>query len=45
MKAQLNCGEAYNGQVPFICKEAEICANADATGLFIQKDSLLFFKS
>lgn len=26
----LNCIEAHHGDVPFICKEAEICANADA---------------
>jgi len=26
----INCIEAHHGGVPFICKEAEICANADA---------------
>jgi len=26
----INCIEAHHGKVPFICKEAEICANADA---------------
>jgi len=26
----LNCIEAHHGEVSFICKEAEICANADA---------------
>lgn len=25
----INCIEAHHGNVPFICKEAEICANAD----------------
>ncbi|MCX6740966.1 MAG: hypothetical protein NTY61_01030 [Candidatus Parcubacteria bacterium] len=25
----INCVEAHHGQVPFTCKEAEICANAD----------------
>ncbi len=25
----INCVEAHHGQRPFICKEAEICANAD----------------
>jgi len=25
----INCVEAHHGEVPFICKEAEICANAD----------------
>ena len=25
----VNCVEAHHGQVPFICKEAEICANTD----------------
>ena len=29
-KKILNCIEAHHGDVPFICKEAEICANADA---------------
>ena len=28
-KKIINCVEAHHGQVPFICKEAEICANAD----------------
>lgn len=28
-KKIINCLEAHHGQVPFICKEAEICANAD----------------
>jgi len=29
-KKIINCIEAHHGGVPFICKEAEICANADA---------------
>jgi len=29
-KKIINCIEAHHGEVPFICKEAEICANADA---------------
>jgi hypothetical protein len=28
-KKIINCVAAHHGQVPFICKEAEICANAD----------------
>jgi hypothetical protein len=29
-KKIINCVEAHHGKVPFECKEAEICANADA---------------
>lgn len=29
-KKILNCVEAHHGTIPYICKEAEICANADA---------------
>ena len=29
-KKIINCIEAHHGNIPFICKEAEICANADA---------------
>ena len=29
-KRIINCIEAHHGSAPFICKEAEICANADA---------------
>ncbi|MEI8092247.1 MAG: hypothetical protein WCG98_08990 [bacterium] len=25
----VNCIEAHHGTIPYICKEAEICANAD----------------
>jgi len=28
-KKIINCVEAHHGDIPFICKEAEICANAD----------------
>lgn len=28
-KKIINCIEAHHGEIPFICKEAEICANAD----------------
>lgn len=28
-KKIINCIEAHHGEAPFICKEAEICANAD----------------
>lgn len=28
-KKIMNCVEAHHGTIPFICKEAEICANAD----------------
>jgi len=28
-KKIINCVKAHHGQVPFICKEAEICVNAD----------------
>jgi hypothetical protein len=26
----INCVEAHHGEIPFTCKEAEICANADS---------------
>jgi len=29
IKKVVNCVEAHHGEVPFTCKEAEICANAD----------------
>lgn len=33
-KKILNCIEAHHGTVPYICREAEVCANADACRFF-----------
>jgi len=38
----INCVEAHHGDVPFICKEAEICANADSYKFLCPRGLLAF---
>ena len=41
VKKVLNCIEAHHKDVPFICKEAEICANADCYRMLVPKNLFL----
>jgi len=40
----INCVEAHHKQVPFICKEAEICANSDGYKFLYPRGVLLYHK-
>jgi len=39
----INCVEAHHGDLPYICKEAEICANADCYRFLHPKGFLVLF--
>lgn len=42
-KKVINCIEAHHGTIPYIYKEAEICANADCYKFLYPKNILMYF--